>query len=722
MAIVTLFCATGFAGCISTKSFKRSRVSTQDEVGGVHLAVTSVSNWDTYRKSLQPSFTMDEKQALAEVVPTTMLLERTVRDLMAANLKLAPPQSTVSSVKKITEATGEETKTEETTEQKKSPGDISAMTPSGETGGAYQETAGLPAGEKVLIDPIMKYDTATALMQHVELLNRDFLNAAIRKDWQAYVLRIQISLQPLARNLPYDAYTTISFFHEKPHPPAVGLYLTDSEPEVTDELPAVLPLLVTNNVEAAMRASAVETIRQYALSLLFMIKGLGGQVDFDKDTRELEKVLGRDYNSLLSVARVTDNTFRIRLGAMQQSTAQYATIPRAHTVTVMLLVPKNRAKKDNAMMYLMAKTCFVDANTGRELPCRSKKSLKKRIEGIHKYRMLEEDYGITFDNFATAALHVHNNDYNEFKEHMKKSIKIENIGLVSSDQQIEKEDAEASLIRQLPSLWLELAVIKVGSQYDIASFQLPLVEDPDIDPEDQVALLLDDGNTLTTTLRGCRGLDAFRMSAMLRMEIKQSDDSEKIGKNYTFVCNEVSADETGKLILSFPSLSKWGLKEEASEMRNSKSLSISDRQPEPLIVGPFNCVYLHEKEDQPPGVTMVPNVETLEPNPAFECPLTVAFDVKDKKAEFLLKVIPGKVNLNKSTNIDSEDSEKKDAVLRKINDDGEFMIKKSGHATLHLTGLTPKGKAKLVVHVEKGKPGIPPESIELPIKELEKKR
>jgi hypothetical protein len=76
-----------------------------------------------------------------------------------------------------------------------------------------------------------------------------------------------------------------------------------------------------------------------------------------------EQVLGRDLNSLLTVARLSENTLRIRIGAVQEATANYAMVPRNHNITLLLMVPDGSPP----LMELASRTELVDAETGKAL-------------------------------------------------------------------------------------------------------------------------------------------------------------------------------------------------------------------------------------------------------------------------------------------------------------------------------------------------------------------
>ena len=86
-----------------------------------------------------------------------------------------------------------------------------------------------------------------------------------------------------------------------------------------------------------------EDTRRLALSLSGAYAGPAGQVAPSASARQfnadLRSLYSSDLNSVLTVARVSDNTIRVRLGAMQQAGSNYAMIPRNHNISLLMMVP-----------------------------------------------------------------------------------------------------------------------------------------------------------------------------------------------------------------------------------------------------------------------------------------------------------------------------------------------------------------------------------------------
>src|SRR5574337_2160671 len=97
---------------------------------------------------------------------------------------------------------------------------------------------------------MLRYWVATALYQEVKLLDRYVKDAAIAGDYYPYLMRIQVTLMPRRRDLPYDAYTDVAMF------------AGDFGDVQQDDVPHLIPLLVTDDLEAMVQSRSVDQIRQ----------------------------------------------------------------------------------------------------------------------------------------------------------------------------------------------------------------------------------------------------------------------------------------------------------------------------------------------------------------------------------------------------------------------------------------------------------------------------
>src|SRR5262249_3461988 len=143
------------------------------------------------------------------------------------------------------------------------------------------------------VDPVLQYQAAAALFQEVQLLNRYVRDAAQRRDSTPYVVRLQVSVSPWRREQGYDAITNVSFFPGRDPingiagqfvqcggrtapqgviPGSPNEYASYCAPKSVNGV----PLLVTGDLETAMRQKSEEKLRQYGVALEVLMHGLGG--------------------------------------------------------------------------------------------------------------------------------------------------------------------------------------------------------------------------------------------------------------------------------------------------------------------------------------------------------------------------------------------------------------------------------------------------------------
>lgn len=550
--------------------FRPHRVSTHADAGSTHVAVTLVAPWDEFIDDLQPKFEMSGARALDMVVPDTLFLDEKTLDTLGFKVKVAPPQTSILETITEKEATGvSRTRSSETT-TKTTPGDVSGLK-GPDLGPAGRTAAGLPTLAKSLgMDPMLRHWAALALFQEVRLLNRYVQRAALRYDYRPYVVRLQVSMMPAARNEPYDAYATFSFFNEV-EGEGSDLAKIAKGPPAQLRTPFLIPLLVTDNLEAAVHSRTVDTVRQFGLALSLLVQGFAASAEAERLLEELKAVLGRDLNSLLTVARLSDNTLRVRLGALSQAEARYAMVPRTHNVTLLLLVAKEYAdppkvaapgKVHRPRMRVLARTSMVDAERGRELPARDPdeqaevryRVLRNRIVPPTAADGPKPGRDEWIRRSRRLLTHVQDNRYDAFLGEIKKAQDED------SKQHGLKWDVEFP-----DALWVDIVRVMVGSVFHGASFDLPRISPPSLPA--QTGILVDDPESnATVRFAGGKGLSGSRMSATLTY----TDSS-----SHTFVAERITATDGGReVVVVFPSLAAQGLKPRSAGSDLAIELSI----------------------------------------------------------------------------------------------------------------------------------------------------
>jgi hypothetical protein len=439
-----------FTACAAPPAEPRA-LPAQEEAGSVHVAVLSVARWYDYVDALQPYFDLTADGALGQVLRIGQISSSD--ELSRSRVELA------LGVNGPTPATS---------------------APSGAQRAEPGAAIGVSPPQR---DAHTAYSNAAALYQEVQLLNRYVRDAAIPKGYAPYVLRLQVTLLPRRRDAPYDAYSTLSFFSvgqgEIPMPVSLR---TDTPPQSAAG-PRVLPLLVTDNLEVSAASRGREQIQQVALALSGGSGGAGGALGFDSTEAKLDRLAGLDLNSLLTVARVSENTLMVRLGAMQQGSTRFAMVPRTHNVTVVVMIPQG----SKSGLQVLARTVFKDAATGEPLPQRSGARIDELLIDAGK------PHGLTdVALLGKLADLAQRNSYQEF------------------------EVAAAGVSHPL-ELWVDLVGLLAGGQYSSVTVGLEERDEPSPEIPDltQAVDIQDDGQTCWMVLRGGQNLRPEYLDASL---------------------------------------------------------------------------------------------------------------------------------------------------------------------------------------------------------------
>jgi hypothetical protein len=581
---------------IGCQSFsKQNRVSRQDEAGSTHVAILSTIPWQTYAEALQPTFKITAEDALIQAIPDTTGIEEKLVNAFAGKLKIALPQTSTSSTEAITKGTGKEPTSSVESTNKTQPGDVSSITfapsPLGSATASGLSSSANILTNKLGIDPVLRYLVANALYQEVQLLNQQVKNAAIdESSYTPYLIRLQVSVLPRQRDEPYDAYANISFFlreskdqvppfdyivskvstktessedsavterESNPNPLAAPMAILSTSSSPTT--PKIIPLLVTDNIDAALHSRATESLVQLAFALSGMVSGVGIGSDLQSASDKLRTTLGRDFNSTFTVARVSENTLRVRFGAIQQGAGTYAMLPQTHDISVLLLMPKG-----NRSLALISKTTMIDADKGTTLAPRDRKGFWREVKSlIRRYGVVGSVHDAEIEKLLT---NVEINDFKGFQQLIR-----------TSKWNVDKPE----------SLWLDLALMRNGSQYASTTTLLPESAEPSVRLPAQTPTLLDDAKTVTSvSVQGGEGLRANQLRAAL---ILSGAKNGKPLEELRLLANKIDVVEGGRIITaSFPSLGASKLAVDTKlQPRDSVKVEIirsNGKQPEVVLL------------------------------------------------------------------------------------------------------------------------------------------
>jgi hypothetical protein len=608
ISALCLLLVASAGACHEKKVFREHTVRRQDEAAAVSISATLVAHWDDYVSVLGPKFEMKSgDEALKKVIPQTMAMDEKVLRMFGASLGITArdyeiertdadqSESDDATLTKTTTSDEDEGEQAEEGEEEKADdeeADEDDEETRAETSDESEEQAGASARPsardlpglsdeqlKVSQDPMLEYLAATALYQEVQLLNRYIQDAALRRDYKPYVVRLQIGVTPYARNMPYDVYATLAFFGDRPGKPErlpIDTARRPAEPSTHRGVAArrrqehpqsltpvlVTPLLVTDNLEGALKSRAVNTIRDFVLALSV----LTGKVDVDSKltayTDKLSRVLGTDLNSLFTVSQVNDNSVRVRLGAARQATSGHAMIPRTHNVTLLVLVPN---ELNSRRLRVEAATELRHATNGEALDIPSPKSRRKEIQKKLKryskyvYSDSPEWAHYCYEGLKSFLLYEYDvwtasSDFTSFEQALYTAC----------------ETTTASA-----NLWMELVELSGNRPYARASFELPEPRAPRL-PEafDEQLILRDDKKSgkMTVTLHGGRDLIGSDLFATLELRVRREKQLtivktsgrkvvvSTVGTTYgTFPLRLASTDIAvgrGYIKLTFPSLAK----------------------------------------------------------------------------------------------------------------------------------------------------------------------
>lgn len=610
----------------------------QDKVATVHFSVTGGVPWEVVSKDLETQFSLNEAKALEEVLPITGGAETEFVDALRFAGKIA----------------ANATETPATLDPTKVPATEPFNPAANLRPAAGSTTLPAPRENALGVDPFMKYRTAQALFQSVKMLNRVVKDAKSSHGSKAYLLTLQISLMPYQQNQPFDAYTDFSFFlpatgttsasgSGKDVVPVAPLYtgpLSGDNPSVSPFLnmqlfgamrpdldafsnslagidktpsplaqvgkespyqirtattaPEIVPLLVTDNVESSTYRGAARTIRQFTLAAMVSAPQIAGSGELNKYTDELQRVIGEDYNSLLTVAKLSRNIFRVRIGANRQGSAKYGLVPQTHKVYVLVLVPDAEAGKiDRLTCYSM--TRLKDRNTGIELRMRDEKALNQAYgralyplvdSGFLKDDVLKPDVAREMFVYYTA---------NQYPALRTKAGEYLNPKFVGSAQ-LTKETQARMLDAATQTLWLHLSQVWSGSVYSGDTVELAWPANaPDPTPPDEGKwILMDDGSKSIIRVPGYTHLPAGTVQQPAFLELHDAAQRQ-------LLLNATKRENEGSnvLLLEFPSISALLALEQFKEAPVKLHLK------EPSATGGITVAHLSTKTPpQPPKVSL----------------------------------------------------------------------------------------------------------------------
>jgi hypothetical protein len=587
--------------------YERHTVEYQEDAATTFVTAYPAIPWDEVKDKFDPGFTMTADAALALAgLPTQALVGQ---GLATSSVGLAvnfagPPPAASGSSGGTTTATGgtgtsgstsgtaapksDSTSTATSTVASKVPGSVPtspAATPGYAGSDVSPSVSDAIAGKLALIDSSLRVDAALGLNQKIQRINNTIGKAYLPKGYRAHIVTLQVGMQPLSRNLPYDTYINISLLPgsvkgDLAYDPAYALNELELPPIV------ILPVLIIDNIESAIISTTLERIKEAGISLGGGIKSAGARIDAKGGTDFGQSALGYDKNSLMTIGRVNETTVVVRLGAAQQGSYKYSMIPRTHDFSLLVLV-----RESMSSLSVVTRSVLRDAETGQQL-----KSKRDRIELRNTVVQELTAYGYSINSSCDALASVRklasdqtSLDAAKFDEPLDLLRFLDTGNLPAFAQCIGLSTRKVELYEEprLRRLIAELNGILVGSRYAKMMIPLKPAPRPALPSESTIALAYDDGESMQVRVPG--GVDLASDKLRGTLQIIVNGTSVELSSTATSV-----GDKGSDLIFGFPSLQKLKL---AAPKDGTKSFTVRCATCQEKL-RPFNAVYVKTEKEQ----------------------------------------------------------------------------------------------------------------------------
>ena len=565
-----------FSGCANRYRIPDSKPApSQPYAGTVLVAPTMVAPWDDVSAPLKPNFALTGDQALAKVLPTTEAISEQVLSSFGASLAVGLPTTAVSS-KKIVGGDAPGTVTTTTKEPGTAPTLTSAL-PSG---------ASLPAGSSstptIGLDPSLQYKAANYLLQQVQLLNMEVDNATRRSCSVAYVVKLKLGVMNYRPRLPYSVHVHIGFsfngnlpsFTMPASPPGLPPTASaDLSPQCRDVPlnPSVVPLLVADDVQVALKSRAAEAATQIALALSGLVGGVGIAGNANSLQQSLTAITNHDLTSTLTVGRESESSVYALISPNNQASDQASLVSQTYDVALLLLVPRSyfgsAVDPQSSTIAVSSYSEYRDAKTGKILPDTSAGELAAAADQVLSPYLSPDGQTAwrKLDRKAKAAeatwlvRPIEEASPSLFYQRLQCKPDPDRRSSFVSQLCVTENGAQRSLIDGLPPvMWTRIGTLLNYTRDKLSLFQSPLPAPISV-PQQQV-LLSDDGkNPIQAVLGAVRGRSVSRLAASMR--VTPFDTKAWASLPAVDVPAQTLALDTSAhtLTLTFPSLKKMNI-------------------------------------------------------------------------------------------------------------------------------------------------------------------
>lgn len=486
LAIVIMVAPLASSCTSNVQNYPESR----DKAAGVTLSATAIP-WSQISNNLHPNFSLTGDQALAQVAPFTLATQSAALNALGISASAGALVGPFHAP-----ATGGSAQT--------LPGSVPNPTaPTGTPAGASLPTA--PAANTSLaLDPTTKYRAANSLFQYVQQLDSDLTSSILIGNYVPYVVRLKVGVLPYQQRLGYNLFENIAFFIDW------NGRDTARDSSQQHQVPVVIPLLSTDDVERAAVSSAAENARQISGALSILAPYATGTASVNSVKASLLAQAGQQYDSLMTVARASENTIIARLGAQYQAlsnpnvfdrwfgeTTTQSLVGQTYDISTIVLMPKAYFKyNDNKevkapILRVFAASDFRRADTGDSLPAVNYNNKIANIAHlISSLPSANKNYTLTTDDLNNFMGLISTGNYQGFKDKIKKKIFL----LSETNTNTQSNDSDDY---EYWTLWAHLSEMLLDRGTQSITLRLPYLDDQDIDSvnRDQIVTVMDDGKT-----------------------------------------------------------------------------------------------------------------------------------------------------------------------------------------------------------------------------------
>jgi hypothetical protein len=250
-----------------------------------------------------------------------------------------------------------------------------------------------------------------------------------------------------------------------------------------------------------------QQIRDLSAAVTAMSGNMNVSAGVRSQLNRLTKSQSNDFNSLLTVARLSENSVRVRLGALQGNN-QYTMMPRTHNITVLVMVPPGA----DEIRYI-TKSMMHDAIHGTALSVTRSGVFGSRYQDV--IDGWAKAYGLPKEqrHYTSLIPHAQAANFDEFRKHVLLSI-------LPNCPNCTPNPSQAFIDNLIQRMWADVSSYNGMDQFGEGRFALPPARAPfrRFFAETTPISPVDNGRFTTVRIRGSRFVDPARLRARLRVD------------------------------------------------------------------------------------------------------------------------------------------------------------------------------------------------------------